>query len=64
MVRILRNFCVGSAQPKDESEMERFMKLANSNNVEVLCFPEWFIQSKDSVNKLSKLTKEYGFWSS
>ena len=55
-------FCVGSAQPRDESEMEKFMKLASSNDVEVLCFPEGFLSSHTSVVRISKLAEDYGIW--
>ena len=54
-------FSVGSAQPKDASEMEKFMKLASSNGVEVLCFPEGFL-GKESVDEALKLAKDYGIW--
>ncbi len=57
-------FCVGSAQPKYryEGEMRKYVKLASRKNIEVLCFPEWFLQSEKSVEKLSELTKEYKIW--
>lgn len=55
----LGQFFVGSAQPKDESEMEKFMKKASSKGVKVLCFPEGFLHCKGSVKKLSKLAEEY-----
>jgi predicted amidohydrolase len=53
-VKKLRRFCVGSAQPKDESEMEIFMRLASNKDVNILCFPEGFLKSR--------LTKKYGMW--
>lgn len=56
------HFCVGSAQPKDESEMEKFVKLASNKGVEVLCFPAGFLQSGDSVGNVCRLTEEYGVW--
>lgn len=58
----MKKFCVGSAQPKDESEMEKFMKLASSKGVEILCFPADFLQSEDSVENLCQLTRQYGIW--
>lgn len=58
----MREFCVGSAQPKDESEMEKFVKLASCKGVEILCFPAGFLQSEDSVENLCRLTKQYGVW--
>lgn len=56
------HFRVGSAQPKDESEKEGFVKLASNKGVEVLCFPAGFLQSEDSVRDLSRLAEEYGVW--
>ncbi len=58
----MADFCVGSAQPRDESEMEKFVKLASSEGVEVLCFPAGFLRSGRSVGNLSRLTEEYGVW--
>jgi len=29
-------FCVGSAQPKDEAEMEKYMKRSSINDIEVM----------------------------
>jgi predicted amidohydrolase len=61
-VKKLRRFCVGSAQPKDESEMETFMRLASNKDVDIFCFPEGFLKSRASIERLSKLTKECGMW--
>jgi len=58
----LTEFCVGSAQPKNESEMERYMRLASSKGIEVLCFPEGFLDSHKSVEKLLELAKDCGIW--
>jgi len=58
----MRQFCVGSAQPKDESQMEKFMKMASNKSIEVLCFPEGFLSCRDSLGRLAKLTEEYGIW--
>lgn len=58
----MRQFCVGSAQPKDESEMEKLVKLASDKGVEVICFPEGFLHCKDSLEKLSELSEEHGIW--
>ena len=58
----MSEFCVGSAQPRNETEMEKFVRLALKRNVEVLCFPEGFLHSEKSVAKLSNLCKEYGIW--
>ena len=55
-------FCVGSAQPREASEMKKYMKLASDKAVEVLCFPEGFLHSNSSFEQLSKLSEEYGIW--
>ena len=58
----MTEFRVGSAQPRNETEMGKFLRLASRRDVEVLCFPEGFLHTEKSVAKLSNLCKEYGIW--
>jgi predicted amidohydrolase len=62
VVKELGRCCVGSVQPRDESEMEQFVKSASHKGVEVLCFPAGFLQSEDSLERLCRLTRQYGVW--
>ena len=58
----MTEFCVGSAQPTNEREMKKFMELALSSGIEVLCFPEGFLHGSKLVEGLLKIAENYGIW--